>query len=300
MIIYHRTSILESTAKTAVNTVNCVGVMGKGLAHAYKKRYPKMFTQYKKFCDAKLFEPGKLWLWKAEGQWILNFPTKKHWRNSSKIEWIEQGLIKFADTYEAKGINHISFPKLGCGNGGLNWDEVVRPIMEKHLNPLPIEIWVHDFQVEIGLPEHLEHFASSQEDKPLPKSKNELWDNIKLIEASIGTQLLDFDSKTSFELRTKNNDLILTDQFTEAKVDFEELLSNYRVMLGGLLTRKKVGISDSGEAGKLISLLSFLPKVEAVQIGFPDKIEHQTAAQIRFLAGYETASQIKEQFDLWG
>lgn len=298
MIIYHRTSILESTAKTAVNTVNCVGVMGKGLAHSYKARHPKMFKTYKKYCDEGLFEPGKLWLWKGAEQWILNFPTKKHWRSPSRIEWIESGLSKFVDTYEERGITHISFPKLGCGNGNLSWD-TVRPIMEHYLNPLPIEIWIHDHQVDLGMPEHLEHFVASQACKPLPLSKEELWENIQFIERKVGDNLVDFDNKQSFAIDTKEDSVVFKDNSSEARIDLDEILVNYRIMLSGLLTRKKVGISDEREAGKLISLLSFLPHAEPVQIGFPSKPEQETATQIRFLSGYENVIRARKQLNLW-
>src|SRR6185369_4326034 len=130
MLIYRRTSILQSSAQTLVNTVNCVGVMGKGLAHAFKEREPSMFAAYKRICDEHRLEPGKLWLWRGSANWGLNFPTKVHWRNPSKLEWIEAGLEKFVAAYEAQGITEVSFPKLGCGNGNLDWEEV-RPVMEQ-------------------------------------------------------------------------------------------------------------------------------------------------------------------------
>src|SRR4029077_5528254 len=134
MLIYHRTSIFDSPAQTVVNTVNCVGVMGKGIAAHFKDNYPEMFQAYKNPCAKKLLEPGKLWLWKASDRWILNFPTKRHWRYPSKLEWIDAGLKKFVAEYEKRGIVEISFPRLGCGNGGLQWDDV-RPLMERHLSP---------------------------------------------------------------------------------------------------------------------------------------------------------------------
>ena len=164
MLIYRRTSILELSAQTVVNTVNCVGVMGKGLAHVYKEREPKMFAAYRRLCDQKLLEPGKLWLWRGSENWVLNFPTKIHWRNPSKLEWIEAGLKKFVEAYEAQGIREISFPRLGCGNGGLDWDDV-RPLMERHLSPLPIPVYIHDYTVDIGLPEHLETVAKALMDE---------------------------------------------------------------------------------------------------------------------------------------
>ncbi len=145
MLTYADTSLLDSSAQTLVNAVNCVGVMGKGIAKAFKDRHPEMFSAYKRICDAGLLEPGKLWLWNSSDQWVLNFPTKVHWRNPSRLEWIEMGLDKFSAEYAHRGINQISFPRLGCGNGGLDWEEV-RPLMERYLAPLPINVIIHDFK----------------------------------------------------------------------------------------------------------------------------------------------------------
>lgn len=143
MITYVKMNIFESPAQVIVNTVNTVGVMGKGIAKQYKTFYPEMFKEYQKFCEAKLLEVGKLWIYKTENKWILNFPTKKHWRNPSKIEYIEEGLQKFVDTYKEKGIRSISFPPLGCGNGGLNWENEVKPLMEKYLKDIDIDVFIH-------------------------------------------------------------------------------------------------------------------------------------------------------------
>lgn len=127
-------TIFESSAQTLVNTINCVGVMGKGLALEFKNRYPAMFDKYKSFCDKGVFKPGVLWIYKAEdGKWILNFPTKIDWKNPSEMSYIEEGLTKFVEIWKEKGITSIAFPLLGCNNGGLNPDEVI-PLMEKYLN----------------------------------------------------------------------------------------------------------------------------------------------------------------------
>lgn len=81
-------------------------------------------------------------LYHAPDRWILLFPTKENWRDSSKIEYLEAGLQKFVDSYAEKGITSIAFPKLGCGNGGLSWDEV-KPVMEKYLGQLPIQVYIY-------------------------------------------------------------------------------------------------------------------------------------------------------------
>lgn len=142
MISYVKGNIFESPAQVITNTVNTVGVMGKGIALEYKKRYPKMFEEYKKLCKAGTFKPGNLALWKDEDKWILLFPTKEDWRKPSKLEYIENGLKKFLKNWDKYNIDSIAFPKLGCGNGGLNWNEV-KPLMEKYLRKLPINIYIY-------------------------------------------------------------------------------------------------------------------------------------------------------------
>lgn len=143
MITYVKMNIFESPAQVIVNTVNTVGVMGKGIAKQFKEFYPEMFMEYQRFCELKLLEVGKLWIYKTENKWNLNFPTKKHWRNPSKIDYIEEDLQKFVANYKEKGIRSISFPPLGCGNGGLNWEKEVKPLMEKYLKNLDIDIFIH-------------------------------------------------------------------------------------------------------------------------------------------------------------
>lgn len=135
--IIKNSNIFNSKCQTLVNTVNCVGVMGKGLALEMKKRYPLMFEQYKTFCDENLIDIGKLWIYnhiveKETVKKILNFPTKKHWKDSSEYDYIEQGMKKFVETYKNKNISSIAFPMLGCNNGGLNKD-VVLEILTKYL-----------------------------------------------------------------------------------------------------------------------------------------------------------------------
>jgi O-acetyl-ADP-ribose deacetylase (regulator of RNase III) len=155
MLTYLSTSILTSSVQTVVNTVNTVGVMGKGLAADFKKRYPDMFKRYRELCRADRFHVGQLWLWKGPDQWVLNFPTKEHWRNPSQISYIQAGLEKFIESYQERGITEIAFPRLGCGNGGLSWEEV-RPLMERYLARLPIRVDIHDHEKDLGLPEHKE------------------------------------------------------------------------------------------------------------------------------------------------
>lgn len=140
-------NIFNSTAQTIVNTVNCVGVMGKGIALVFKLRYPNMFEQYKAYCTQNLITIGKLWLYKGEPEkpWVLNFPTKTHWKLPSEYSYIELGLQKFVSAYKEKGISSIAFPLLGANNGGLDRNKVLS-IMEHYLSlcDIPIEIYQYD------------------------------------------------------------------------------------------------------------------------------------------------------------
>jgi O-acetyl-ADP-ribose deacetylase (regulator of RNase III) len=142
MLTHLDQDIFLSPCQTLVNAVNTVGVMGKGIAADFKRRYPEMFDQYREHCQSGVLTIGKLWLYKTPDKWVLSFPTKKDWRDPSRLEYLELGLEKFAKTYALRGITSAAFPRLGCGNGNLQWD-IVRPLMESYLGKLPIPINVH-------------------------------------------------------------------------------------------------------------------------------------------------------------
>ena len=148
MITLVKGDIFDSDAQTIVNTVNCVGVMGKGIALQYKNKYPDMFIKYRDICNRNLLDVGKLWLYKDMDKWILNFPTKKHWKDPSEIEYLELGLQKFVDTYKEKGITSIAFPLLGANNGGLR-PLVSLTIMKKYLRLCDIPVFICDLRLEI-------------------------------------------------------------------------------------------------------------------------------------------------------
>lgn len=145
MITYIKGDIFTSECQTIVNTVNCLGVMGKGIALEYKKRYPEMFEIYKEFCKKKMLNIGLLYLYKSkkDKKWILNFPTKYDWRKPSQYEYLEKGLQKFVDTYKQKGITSIAFPLLGTQNGCLDKEEV-KKIMYEYLEDCDIQIEIYE------------------------------------------------------------------------------------------------------------------------------------------------------------
>lgn len=136
-------NIFESKATTLVNTVNCVGVMGKGIALEFKKQYPEMFYEYASLCETNSIKPGVPYLYTDfNGTSILNFPTKDHWRSASKLSYIVDGLKWFQNNYKRLNITSIAFPPLGCGNGGLSW-EVVGPLMYEYLHCIPIYLEIY-------------------------------------------------------------------------------------------------------------------------------------------------------------
>lgn len=123
-----------------VNTVNCVGVMGKGIALQFKSKCPANFKAYVTACKAGEVQPGRMFVFDTGGlvkpNFIINFPTKNHWKRSSTIAFIRDGLDDLVKTVRRLGIRSIAVPALGCGNGGLDWNEV-RPFIVDAFAPLP-------------------------------------------------------------------------------------------------------------------------------------------------------------------
>jgi len=123
-----------------VNTVNCVGVMGKGIALQFKNKWPGNFAAYAAACKAGTVRPGRMFVFDSGGlvrpNYIINFPTKNHWRGSSSLDFIHDGLIDLIREVRRLGIRSIAVPPLGCGNGGLEWNEV-RPMIEAAFDDLP-------------------------------------------------------------------------------------------------------------------------------------------------------------------
>jgi len=134
--------LFASDAQTLCNTVNCVGVMGKGVALEFKKRYPRMAKDYAVRCAQNEVRLGEPYLYRDTDVWILNFPTKGHWRSSSRIADVEKGLDYLAANAVAWGVTSLALPPLGCGNGGLAWSEV-GPLIYAKLKGLPINVEVY-------------------------------------------------------------------------------------------------------------------------------------------------------------
>lgn len=132
MLEFVKGDMFNFPADIRVNTVNCVGVMGAGVALAFKQRYPDMFRDYVRDCKDGRVQPGTMHVWKSlTGDWIVNFPTKRHWRESSRYEDIDAGLTDLRSYLTSVGPVTIALPALGCGHGGLDWGRVSQMIKEK-------------------------------------------------------------------------------------------------------------------------------------------------------------------------
>lgn len=179
MILYVEGDLFQSPAQVLVNTVNTVGVMGRGIALEFKRLFPEMYAQYRDLCERGQFAIGQLWLYKTERKWVLNFPTKQHWREPSRLEYIEKGLQKFYDTYRSLNIHSIAFPALGCGNGQLDFEAQVQPLMERYLRSLPIEVFIYPGSKNVFV-EHLspEKMKDWLRTEPTALPFTEVWDDL--------------------------------------------------------------------------------------------------------------------------
>lgn len=139
MIEYKTGNILEEEVDAVVNAVNCVGVMGRGIALQFKRHSPQNFQAYAAACQRGEVEPGRMFVFETGSltppRFIINFPTKRHWRGKSRLEDIRSGLTALTEEIQKRGIRSVAIPPLGCGLGGLRWDEV-RPVIAAALEPL--------------------------------------------------------------------------------------------------------------------------------------------------------------------
>lgn len=149
MIRFTTGNLLDSGADAVVNTVNTVGVMGKGIALMFKDAFPANFREYEAACKRRDIRTGTMFVTErprmmGAPRWIINFPTKEHWRGKARLEWIESGLQDLRRVILEKKVRSIAIPPLGSGNGGLDW-RVVRPVIERVLADLAdVDIVVYE------------------------------------------------------------------------------------------------------------------------------------------------------------
>ena len=269
MITYIACDLFKSPARVLVNTVNTVGVMGKGIAKDFKQVYPEMFSRYQRICEKGSFDIGTLWLYKTPNKWVLNFPTKRHWRQPSKPEYVEAGLKKFVETYHVFGITSISFPQLGCGNGELDWDIQVRPLMEQYLQKLPITVFIHlQGHGDPSIPEHrnIKTLREWLRDEPGSLAFSEVWDDLQLLFKD-PTELSRLDDGQQFTVTVSGSaDRLTIDSGGRAEhIPSEAILELWQQLRqSGLISVNNLPYGLHAYANYIVCVLAQLPYVEPV------------------------------------
>lgn len=214
--------VFNTGADCIVNTINCVGFMGKGLALEFALRYPELEAIYKKQCAEKMIHTGQVYFYNTDGQKIINFPTKFHFKYSSKLEWIEQGLDDFKLKYQSWDINSVAFPILGARNGGLDPDKVL-DIMKQKLSDLDIDVYICRSRLIEG-------------------KEKEMIDGIKSISVDMLAQKVSLSPKQKIVLSVKKNNIINFSDISE----FESIGKvTYKAIFDYFYRRK----NDSGAKG---------------------------------------------------
>jgi O-acetyl-ADP-ribose deacetylase (regulator of RNase III) len=269
MLTYVDGSLFLSPAQVLVNTVNTVGVMGKGIAKDFKYFFPEMFREYQIRCENNSLDIGKLYLYRGSRKWVLNFPTKKHWRNPSRPEYIEAGLRTFVAGYERSGITSIAFPQLGCGNGELDWENQVQPLVERYLGRLPIDVFVHHFR-RADHPEHhdIEGTRAWLRSEPETLAFTEVWDDLQRMVGS-GRELRAIGNGHAFSTRvTESSELgLIIDDGEQFLVRLDSLLETWQTLrAAGFITAASLPDGLDDRAGEVLAVLTSLPYVRHVQV----------------------------------
>ena len=269
MITYVVCDLFESPARVLVNTVNTVGVMGKGIAKQFKQIYPDMFREYQQICESRSFDIGDLWLYKTSNKWVLNFPTKKHWRQPSRIDYIESGLKKFVATHHVYGITSVSFPLLGCGNGELDWETQVQPMMERYLEELPIEVFIHlQNRPDTLVPEHRDAEATRDwlHGELESLAFTEVWDDLTNLSKSQSV-FHRFDNHTSFNIALDEAEKRVTvyDGDIAEPISYESILELWQqIRQSGFISSSQLSYGLHSQSKYLLPIMAELPYVRPV------------------------------------
>jgi len=301
MITYVKGDLFESPAHVLVNTVNTVGVMGKGIAKKFKKIYPEMFKQYQQLYEENKLTIGKLWIYRTSNKWILNFPTKTTWRKPSELEYIEKGLQTFVNNYSEYGITSIAFPPLGCGNGELDWEKQVKPVMEKYLKKLGIDIFIYLYRQEDFKPEHknIKEMKKWLYSEPENLSFFEVWNDLSKIVGE-GIELETLDSGTKFLAKINNKgdseekNIIFSFNDKNITVYFEDIYELWGQIRNHGFSMKRIMPESLQEVGEQIfTLFSKLEYCKPVEINLEDNNKYETGLQLYPRASERKSYQIK-------
>ena len=269
VITYVACDLFKSPARVLVNTVNTVGVMGKGIAKDFKQVYPEMFSQYQQICEKGSFDIGTLWLYKTTNKWVLNFPTKRHWRQPSQPEYVEAGLRKFVETYHVFGITSISFPQLGCGNGELDWDVQVKPLMEQYLRNLPIAVFIHlQGHDNLSIPEHrnMRSIRKWLREEPGSLAFSEVWADLHgLFKDPIELSRLDDGQQFTVTVSEAPDQLTIESRKGVEYIPSEALLELWQQLRqSGFISVNNLPYGLHAYADCIVCVLGELPYVEPV------------------------------------
>ena len=269
MISYVVGNLFESPAQTLVNTVNTQGVMGKGIAKEFKAIFPDMFKSYQELCEAQQFDIGNLFIYRTRHKLVLNFPTKRSWRQPSNPAYIKAGLERFVQIYAEAGITSVAFPPLGCGNGELDFDTVVRPLMDEYLSTLPIPVYIYAPHKRT---EPAEHHNQQEVRKWLRQTPKELpfcevWDDL----VTLVTKQQEFHTlarDTSFQAEVDRNILRIRRHDRKTMVfTLEEIQELWRELRDHLVVTRDGLAERQRDVSYLFPILSALPYIECTSTG---------------------------------
>ncbi len=243
--------------------------MGKGIALRFKKVYPEMFRQYRDHCEHGRFKIGNLLLYKTPHKWILNFPTKKHWRHPSRPEYIEAGLKKFRERCAEMGIASVAFPQLGCGNGELDFDSQVRPLMERYLDNLSIPVLIHVRQNLVDTPEHHDpkRIAEWLRSEPSALPFDEVWqDLVDVLSKEAEFQTRTTQTRFSVQLATDPPELVVVSSGRKsARITEEELIDFWQQLRDHGLTHRGIA-PNHRHLSYLMPVFEHLPYIRQVAV----------------------------------
>ena len=269
MISFVEGNLFESPAQVLVNTVNTVGAMGKGIAKEFKRIYPEMFKKYQELCEDGKFNIGTLFLHKTDNKWILNFPTKIHWRNPSKIEYIEEGLKKFVAEYSRLRIHSIAFPPLGAGNGELDFETEIKPTMINYLNDIPIQVLIYPHREDGSLPEHRTPHKIQEWLRSEPESLafDEVWEDLSnLVKNNRNQSFETLDTKTDFraDIDQEEKLLIISVESNTISISYKILFEFWKQLRSNGFSISEIAPEELGD--NLDYLIPILSKLDYVKI----------------------------------
>lgn len=254
MIVFKTGNLLAEDAEAIINTVNCVGIMGRGIALQFKKKYSDNFKAYEAACKRKEVQPGRMFIYETgtctNPRFIINFPTKRHWRGQSRIEDIASGLKDLVRVIRENKICSIALPPLGCGLGGLNWNQV-RPLIEKELSA------IHEVQIVVFEPDGAPSAKEIVHNRKVPNMTPGRAALVELIYRYLSGLLDPFVTllevhKLMYFLQESGEDLKL--RYTKAA--FGPYAENLRHVLNAIEGHLISGYADGGDApDKQLSLV---------------------------------------------